>query len=318
MSVISVRLLRALVVGLCATLPLTAAGCASSEPEPTPSPEPTVASEVVVASYGPGVPETIAALYVASLNASGIPAKALPPQDLEGAVAAIQAGEADLLAAPASELAATVVAAQATATPLPSPSATVAETRSLDDELAKLRSAMTVDGVAVLAPAAAVDGVMFVMRRSRAAADDVTSLSDLAQTTETDPATLAAPSGCADQYTCLGVLADGYEVSVAEVLAAPWEQVPSLLLERTATVGQVDTLADDLVGLRTLVDDRSLLPPQNIVPLLVESKEAARAAIEGVQAELTTADLREFAGDLAAGQDPNQIADSWITLRFGG
>ena len=317
-SGLSRRLLPAVTVMLCTSLVLTVAGCSSTESEPTPSPEPTVPNEVVVASYGPGVPETIAALYVASLNASGIPAKALRPQDLTTAVAAIQSGEADLLAAPASQLTAAVLATDVTATPSPSPSPTVAESGSLDDEVAKLQTALTPDGISVLAPAAAVDGVMFVMRRGRAAANDITNLSDLARSTETDPVALAAPTGCAEEYTCLGVLADGYEVAIDQVLATPWEQVPTSLLDRTAAVGQLDTVADDIVGLRVLADDRSLLPPENLVPLLTETKEAARGPIDRVQAELTTADLREFAGDLAAGQDPNQIADSWITLRFGG
>ncbi|MCH9719528.1 MAG: hypothetical protein K0U60_06620 [Actinomycetia bacterium] len=312
------RLLPAVTVMLCASLALTAAGCSVSDPEPTPSPEPTVSDEVVVASYGPGVPEVIAALYVASLNASGIPAKGLPPQDLTAAVAAIQSGEADLLAAPASQLTAAVLATDVTVTPSPSPSPTVAESRSLDDEVTKLQTALTSDGISVLAPAAAVDGVMFVMRRGRAGADDITNLSDLARSSETDPVVLAAPTGCADEYTCLGVLTDGYEVAIDEVLVTPWEQVPNALLDRTAAVGQLDTVADDIVGLRVLADDSSLLPPENLVPLLTETKAAAQGPVDRVQAEITTADLREFAGDLATGQDPNQIADSWITLRFGG
>lgn len=322
MSGNATRSLRALLGTLCAVTLMGLVACATDDPEPAPTPSPTVSEELIVASYGSGVPETIAALYVANLNANGIPARSLSTTDLADALAAVRSGKADVLGAPAARLAAkssaTAASSPEASRSTPSSSPTPGESRSLSDELAKLESVAAAAELIVLPPAAAVDGVMFVMRRSRAAAEEVTNLSDLARVTATAPDVLAAPAGCAERYTCLEVLTDGYQIAISEVIQTPWDQVPTSLLQRRAEVGQLGTVATELTGLRILADDQSLLPPENIVPLLRESKEAAGGPIEQVQAELTTVDLREFARDLAAGANPDEIADSWVTLRLVG
>lgn len=317
-------------IGVAATL-LVAAGCASDQPDPpAPTPEPSAAATVVVAAYGVGAGELVANTYAAALNGGGIPARVRVAPDSAGALTLLVRGGADLAGVPASDAAAYFTAAaprasasgptpggptlSGTASGSPTPSAT-----ELEPSVSQVTEAAATAGLAVLAIGEAADGAAFAVRQIFAESNSVTSLSDLAEYSESEDVVLAGGPGCRRRPFCLPVLESGYGVQGAELLSIPAGAVPMAVANRQATVGEIRSTDADAVAdrLQYLDDDLSLLPPANIVALIQDdSAPDVRAVVDRVQERLTTQDLRLMAEAVAAGASPAQAADGWVTTNL--
>jgi len=317
-------------IAVAATL-MVAAGCASDQPEPpAPTPEPSTAGTVVVAAYGSGAGELVANTYAAALNGGGIPARVRVAPDSAGALTLLVRGRADLAGVPASDAAAyfTAAALRASASgptpggPTPSAAASGSPTPSatgLEPSVSLVTDAAAAAGLAVLATGEAADGGAFAVREVFAESNSVTSLSDLAEYSESDDVVLASGPGCRRRPFCLPVLESGYGIRVADLLRVPAGAVATAVEQRRATFGETRSTdaAVPVDRLRYLDDDLSLLPPANIVPLIVDaSAPDVRAVVDRVQERLTTRDLQLMAQAVAAGASPAQAADAWVTTNL--
>ena len=68
-------------------------------------------------------------------------------------------------------------------------------------------------------------------------------------------------------------------------------------------------------GLVALVDDKSLFPPANILPVIREdvATDEVKQTLNAISAVLTTESLMEMNGRIAAGDDIGAIADDWLS-----
>ncbi len=302
-------------------------GCGSmqSEPQSSPTPVPSPTSGIVVGSYGGAAGLMSANVYVASLNASGIPARLRPLPDPAAAVAALSAGRIDVAGLPADSAAAALGAGSAAgefAKAPPRPSATPAPSATtLEQTMAVLSSAAAESGLSVLDAAEARDGMAFAVRLPFARAGGIDSLSQLADYSQDEPLTLAGPPGCRRDLYCRNVLVSGYGAEIDNVLTTVAGDVSAVVAAGDAGVGQVRStdphIDDDRLVL--LVDDGSAMPPANIVvltgPTVVPGP--ARDTLNRVQGRLTTAELRRMAADAGADMDSAAaVAAAWVATEI--
>lgn len=162
---------------------------------------------------------------------------------------------------------------------------------------ADLAAELSPRGVSVLAPARAEDQNGFVVRAALADRHGLSRLSDLVDLApELD---LGGPPECASRPLCAPGLERLYGLSFRAVVAMPSRAATvEALLAGEVDVGMLETTDPHLTdpSLRLLADDRRLQPPENVVPLvrtavLDAAGDRMRAALDGVSARLTTADL---------------------------
>jgi osmoprotectant transport system substrate-binding protein len=183
---------------------------------------------------------------------------------------------------------------------------------------AALRLAMGGRGVTVLAPAAAEDQNGFAVATSFATRSQVQKLSDLAPIA--GQLTFGGPPECPQRPLCLPGLADVYGLRFGEVHNMPSRAATvEALLTGQIDVGLLET-TDARLGQAPVVllaDDRSLQPPENVVPLVRDQVldrwgEDLRGALEAVSARLTTEDLSGLNRAVEIdGLSPEQAAARW-------
>ena len=299
-------------------------GCSRSEPPPTPDAETSrsadLPSQTTVVATGAGLPQVVAGINAGALNAAGISATVITRDDIPDAVAALERDVADLLIAPIGRLADVVSVNDSESTSASASPTTQPEASNLDETLANLDPALSAQDLTLLAPAQAIDGLVFAVTQARSDSEDLRSLSDLANFSQEQMVQLGAGPGCDSRPSCLPALVDGYAVEIAGVTEAKADKVPALVGDRRVTVGQVQSTDPDIDGLRLAVlqDDRIVSAPQNLVPLISDSVNVPEVAdvINQVQEAITTKDLRDFTAALERGNDPYQVADSWVTTRL--
>jgi osmoprotectant transport system substrate-binding protein len=183
---------------------------------------------------------------------------------------------------------------------------------------AALRLAMGGRGVVVLAPAAAEDQNGFAVSKSFATGFQVRELSDLAPIA--GQLTFGGPPECPQRPLCLPGLAEVYGLHFGQVESMPSRSATvEALLAGHIHVGLLET-TDARLGQAPVVllaDDRSLQPPENVVPLvraevLDRWGDRLREALDAVSARLTTEDLiglnRAVETD---GLSPERAAAQW-------
>ena len=149
-------------------------------------------------------------------------------------------------------------------------------------------------GVTVLDAAPAEDQNGFAVTTAFAAAHGVGKLSDLAGLA--NPLVFGGPPECADRPLCIPGLRDVYGLHFAHVIPMPSRAATVEAL----TAGEIDVglleTTDARVGsapVLLLLDDRSLQPQENVVPLVRTSVldregDRLRAALDDTSARLTT------------------------------
>jgi len=187
-----------------------------------------------------------------------------------------------------------------------------------EQDLDALRAVLAPAGLVALEPADAQDVNAFVVTETTADRHGLVRLSDLADFAST--ARFGGPVECPERPLCLLGLRDTYGASFAEF-------VPQRSLRLTAdalTRGEIDVglLFSTSAALAegpfvVLEDDRGLQPAENVVPIIRRPAlerwgPEVRAALDGLSATLTTAELRTLNRRVEDGEPIEQVAASWL------
>lgn len=189
--------------------------------------------------------------------------------------------------------------------------------QDVEEGLQSLRDAFADDGIEVLEPAPAENANVFVTTAEFADDNDLTTVADLA---ELDGVTFAGPPECEERDTCYAGLVEVYGL---DDVAFSSVQEPSARLG-ALTGGEVElalffstdaVLADD--SLRVLDDPESIVPPENIVPVLDGAVVDAYGddlidLLDEISQALTTDALIELNSRAAEGVAPEEIARGWL------
>ncbi len=190
---------------------------------------------------------------------------------------------------------------------------------SVHDQPGPLREALAARlaprGLTVLAAARAEDQNGFVVLTDLAERHGVTRLSQLAPVAPS--LVFGGPPECADRPFCLPGLREVYGVTFAEVRSMPSRAATvEALLTGQVDVGMLETtdpwLSD--ASLLLLLDDRSLQPRENVVPIVrtAVADDRLREALDAVSAQLTTLDLVGLNRAVAVdGASPREAALRW-------
>jgi osmoprotectant transport system substrate-binding protein len=173
-------------------------------------------------------------------------------------------------------------------------------------------------GVTVLDPAPAEDQNGFAVATAFAAAHGVGTLSELAPLA--GGLVFGGPPECADRPLCLPGLREVYGLTFGEVRTMPSRGATvEALSAGEIDVGLLET-TDARVGnapVLLLIDDRSLQPHENVVPLvrtavLDREGKTLRTALDSVSSRLTTTGLVQLNRSVEIdGLTPAQAAARW-------
>lgn len=189
---------------------------------------------------------------------------------------------------------------------------------STAEGIAALAAEFETFGMVVLDPAPGEDKNVFVVTFAFAGTYGVTTVADLA---DVGDITLGGPPECEARVTCYAGLVDAYglsNLSFESIADGP---------ARTAALmgGEIDvslffstdpTIRDN--GFVALDDPEGLVAPENIVPVVSSTVVDAYGddlvnLINGISSEITTDALLELNGRANRGQDPDDIAEAWLT-----
>lgn len=173
-----------------------------------------------------------------------------------------------------------------------------AETHGSPEQVhATLARRLAGSGLTALPPASAEDANGFAVRTDFARAHRLTRLSDLRELA--GRLTFGGPPECASRPYCLPGLADVYGLRFAAVRSMPSRAATATALAGgEIDVGMLETTYGRLGDRRVtmLIDDRSLQPRENVVPvvrteLVIRHGARLTGALDGLTARLGTAEL---------------------------
>jgi osmoprotectant transport system substrate-binding protein len=184
---------------------------------------------------------------------------------------------------------------------------------------AELVKAVSADHVVALAASAAQDRNTFVVTQATASRLHLKSLSDLGAVA--DQLTFGGPPECQTRDLCVLGLKKTYHASFRDFVAL---DAGGALTHRALTEGLVDVAVlfttDPEIkseGLVELDDDKGMQPAESITPLVrkdLVDRLGSRFVdvIDAVSARLTTAEVRDLNGAVAApGADVSAVATAW-------
>lgn len=180
----------------------------------------------------------------------------------------------------------------------------------------QLQDALNPEGIEVLDAAEAENTDVLVVDPDVAKEHDLVNISDLQAVA--DQLVLAGPAEWKTRQIGLPGLEEVYGLTFKEfkVLDAGGPLTLSALQNGQAQVGDMFS-SDPAIeenGFVSLVDDKGLFLPANIIPVIREDAmtDEVKEVLEDISAALTTEDLMEMNGRIAAGDDIQTIADDWI------
>jgi osmoprotectant transport system substrate-binding protein len=185
------------------------------------------------------------------------------------------------------------------------------------DEVEQALAKAVPEGLKTLEKSAAVDQDVYVVTKDTSTKNGITSIGDLQKIASTS--TLGGPSELEQRpYGPIG-LQKLYGVKFKAF--QPYDKLPVKVADLNAGKIQAATFftTDSAISENNYVkleDPKSMILPQNVIPLVrseVASNPTAVAAINAVQAQLTTDDLVTL--DKAViddHQDPDQVAGDWL------
>ena len=196
---------------------------------------------------------------------------------------------------------------------------TTAPTADAQETLAALRSAWDGSGLAVLEPAPAEDKNGIVVRQDTADSLGLSKVSDLAAHTDL---VFGGPPECPEREFCMIGLESVYGLSFADFkpLDVGGALTVAALEEDAIQVALLFTSDGAIAakGFVLLEDDKGLQPAENLTPVIRQDiidayGDSLVNALNGVSAELTTAELSEMNRRIGIdGDDPEQVAADWI------
>lgn len=247
-----------------------------------------------VAAYNFGESQIVANLYAGALNAAGEPAQVKTLTNREIIIPAVEQGEIQVVGDYAATLTEflnkQVNGPNAPAQASPDITKTIKNLTTLADE----------SGLVVLDPASARNQNAFAVTKEFATENNLRTLTELGQYSQTDPVIVGGPPECPQRPFCLIGLEDVYDVKVAEFksLDAGGPLTKSALQQGVIQVGLVLTSdgALDQFGLVILKDDKNLQASDNIVPVVNAKADTPKIndTLNAVQAVLTQEALREM------------------------
>lgn len=175
-------------------------------------------------------------------------------------------------------------------------------------------------GLAMLKPSPAQNVNVFVVTADFAERHQLTRISDLASSAGT--ARFGGPVECPDRPLCLVGLESTYGLTFAEFVPLRSLAITAeALVTEEIEVGLMFSTAAALSNgsFVVLEDDRGLQPAENVVPLArVDAIDRWGAPFsDGLNAlsdALTTAELQDLNRQIAQGDDPALVAESWLRL----
>lgn len=192
------------------------------------------------------------------------------------------------------------------------PDASTTDTATIRTELEKSLP----EGITILDESEAQNTDVLVVPQSLADTYDLHTISDLVPIA--GDLTLAGPSEWKSRYVGVPGLEEVYGLKFAkfQVFDAGGPLTLSALINGQADVGDMFSSdpaieENNLVGLE---DDKGLFLPANVLPVIRESKATDKVTdiLNQISAALTTEDLMEMNGEIAAGKDIGDIADEWL------
>lgn len=322
--------MRALVAAL-AALALLATACggddgdpgAGEEPDPTEAGDasppatdgteedggaaPADGPEIVVGSFNFPESQILANMYGVALEEAGYPVdhdSALDLGSRELILPDLEAGAIDFLPEYVGSALSVGFGGEATA----DAQATLEALQAQYDEI----------GVTALEPAPGQNTNVYVVRPDYAEEHGLTSISDLANVGDT--VVLGGAPECETRETCLVGLTETYGLDNIEFQAIQEGPVRVSSLEN----GQIDLAAlfstQPVIsekGFIALEDDQGITPAENIVPAVNDEVldaygEELRSLANSISAEITTEVLLELNAQAEAGEDPEDIARTWL------
>jgi osmoprotectant transport system substrate-binding protein len=169
----------------------------------------------------------------------------------------------------------------------------------------------------ILKPSAAVDQDVYVVTKDFSAQHGITSLEDLKKIASTS--TLGGPPELEERRYGPPGLEETYGAKFKAFV--PYPKYPPKISDLDKNKIQVATFftTDAVIsekGYVELEDPQSMILPQNVIPLVrsdVASNPTAVAALDAVQAALTTEDLIQLDKKVdGEHQDPEQVAGEWL------
>ena len=190
-------------------------------------------------------------------------------------------------------------------------------TATTAEEVEKALPTALPNDLKILKPSAAVDQDVYVVTKEFSAQHDITSLEDLKKIASTS--TLGGPPELEERPYGPEGLEKIYGAKFKAFV--PYPKYPPKISDLDNNKIQVATFfTTDAVlaekGYVQLEDPQSMILPQNVVPLVrsdVASNTTAVAALEAVQAALTTEELMELDKKVDSDrQDTEQVAAEWL------
>lgn len=180
----------------------------------------------------------------------------------------------------------------------------------------QLQDTLNPEGIEVLDAAEAENTDVLVVDPAVAEKHDLANISDLEPIA--GQLVLAGPAEWKTRQIGLPGLEEVYGLAFKEfkVLDAGGPLTLSALQNGQAQVGDMFS-SDPAIeenGFVSLVDDKGLFLPANIIPVIRTdaATDEVKTVLNDISAALTTADLMEMNGRIAAGDDIQTIADDWI------
>jgi osmoprotectant transport system substrate-binding protein len=190
-------------------------------------------------------------------------------------------------------------------------------TATTAEEIEKALPSALPSDLKILKPSAAVDQDVYVVTKDFSAQHGITSLEDLKKIASTS--TLGGPPELEDRAYGPAGLEEMYGAKFKAFV--PYPKYPPKISDldnnkiQVATFFTTDAVLSEK-GYVQLEDPQSMILPQNVVPLVrsdVASNSTAVAALDAVQAALTTEDLMQLDKQVDSDhQDPEQVAGEWL------
>lgn len=202
------------------------------------------------------------------------------------------------------------------------PDAEQAASGDVQATLTAARALAEPKSMTLLEPSAAQDQNAFAVTKDFAAANSLTTLSELGAHSQANPITLGGPPECPERPFCQPGLESTYGVSVESFvpLDAGGPLTIQALTQGKVNVGLVfsssgSVTANDLV---VLADDKELQTAENILPALYTPAvtDTITAALDSVSAVLTTDDLQAMNAAVEIDrEDPATVASDYLTSK---
>jgi osmoprotectant transport system substrate-binding protein len=190
-------------------------------------------------------------------------------------------------------------------------------TATTAEEIEKALPSALPSDLKILKPSAAVDQDVYVVTKDFSAQHGITSLEDLKKIASMS--TLGGPPELEDRAYGPAGLEEIYGAKFKAFV--PYPKYPPKISDldnnkiQVATFFTTDAVLSEK-GYVQLEDPQSMILPQNVVPLVrsdVASNSTAVAALDAVQAALTTEDLMQLDKQVDSDhQDPEQVAGEWL------